>query len=259
MGLVTFLGTGGGRIVLANQTRSTGGFVINLQNKQIVVDPGPGALAHSKVFDIDPSKTDIIFSSHHHLDHCNDVNAIIDAMTFSGVNKKGILISTNEVIHGSEYSTPVLHSSYRSFLEKFHPVKSGETIQIGDISFRIIEAKHDVPAIGFILKCDKLTIGYTADTAYYSKIGSNFRDCNLLIFNVLKPLKEQWDTHLCTEDVINIVKEARPELAVITGFGERMIKANPTYQARAVQQRTGIRTIAATDGLKVSVRDYLNV
>ena len=49
MDKITFLGSGGGRIVVAHQLRSTGGFVINIGTKQIHVDPGPGALVHRPV------------------------------------------------------------------------------------------------------------------------------------------------------------------------------------------------------------------
>jgi len=78
---ITFLGSGGGRVVFANQLRNFGGFVINLDGHQVHFDPGPGALNCLAANMISPSDTDVIFVSHAHIDHVNDLNAVVDAIT----------------------------------------------------------------------------------------------------------------------------------------------------------------------------------
>ena len=58
---------------------------------------------------------------------------------------------------------------------------------------------------------------------------------------------------MCTEEAIKLIDEVRPELAIITHFGAKMIRANPLQQAREIQKKTGIRTIAASDGVDINL------
>ena len=46
---LTFLGSGGGRWVVLRQLKASGGFVLELSDQKMHVDPGPGALVRAKV------------------------------------------------------------------------------------------------------------------------------------------------------------------------------------------------------------------
>ena len=255
MDKITFLGSGGGRIVVAHQLRSTGGFVINVGSKQIHVDPGPGALAKANLFKTNPTRTDIIFVSHGHIDHVNDVNAIIDTITLGGAKgKRGALISTKEVISGSKERSPWVNSFYKRLLENYFQVKAGDVVKSGELEFTISGTKHDEPCVGFILTDGNVKIAYSGDTAYFAELGKQFKGVDVLIMNVLRPGKDKWGTHLSSEDVVRIIKKATPELAIIQHFGAKMLKSDPVYEARWIQKETGVRTIAATDGLSISLR-----
>lgn len=255
MDKITFLGSGGGRVVVSHQLRGTGGFIVNLGNKQIHIDPGPGALVRSNEYKINPSKTDIIFVSHGHIDHVNDLNAIIDAITLGGAKgKKGALISTKEVISGTKERSPWINSFYKNLLDKYFEVKPGDIVKSCDLQFNISSTKHDEPCVGFVLDNNNVKIAYTGDTAYFAEIGKQYKDVDVLILNVLRPGKDKWGTHLSSEDVMRILKKATPELAIIQHFGAKMLKSDPVYEARWIQKETGIRTIAATDGLSIGIR-----
>ncbi len=252
---ITFLGTGGGRVVVSNQIRSTGGFMINLAGHQIHVDPGPGALVKAREFNIDTSRTGIFFVSHAHLDHVNDINAVIDALTLGGVHKKGILISVPSVIEGTDADIPWLRKFHRSVLDECFSIRVGDSVKIGELSFTATPTKHDEPMnVGFKLESSKLSIGYTSDTTYSGELWRTFKGVKILIINTLRPGKDRWKTHMCTEDVIRLIDKVHPELAIIHHFGAKMVRANPLYEARKIQTRTGIRTIAAADGLVVSLK-----
>ncbi len=247
---ITFCGTGGGRVVISNQIRATGGFVINLAGHQIHVDPGPGALAKAKQFGIAPTRTDIVFVSHAHTDHANDVNAIIESMTTGGIHKSGVLISVPSVIAGRE---PWLRRYHKSLINKYFSVKAGDVVKIGNLTFTATPAKHDEPFnVGF--KLEPAGIGYTSDTVYFGDLWRTLEGIKILIINVLRPGNDKWKTHMCTDDAIKLIEKVKPELAIIQHFGAKMIRANPLYEARRIQSKTGVRTIAATDGLVVSLQ-----
>ena len=83
MNYLKFLGTGGARVVVAKQARSSGGIWLSLQGVNLLLDPGPGALVRcwSSRPKMDPTDLDGIIISHKHLDHTGDVNAMIEGMT----------------------------------------------------------------------------------------------------------------------------------------------------------------------------------
>lgn len=252
---IIFLGTGGGRVVIANQIAATGGFVIQLAGYQIHLEPGPGALARAKMYGVKAPRTDIIFVSHNHIDHVNDVNALIDAITLGGIHKRGILIAPPSVISGEN---AWLQPFYKTKLKECFEVKTGDSIKVGPLTFIATQTKHDVEFCnGLILESPNLKIGYTADTTYFDELADTYKGCDVLILNVLRPNKDYWKTHLCSEDTVKIISKVRPELAIIQHYGAKMLRARPIYEAREIQRRTGIRTIAATDGVRIDLKGLI--
>ncbi len=255
---IIFLGTGGGRIILATQLVATGGFIIQTEGKQIWVDPGPGAVARAKQFGVKASKTDIIFVSHHHLDHSNDLNAVIDAMTLGGIQKRGILISTPTTIDGTGDDGPILLKAYRNFLNETRILKTGESVQIDNLKFIATPAEHDIEYCnGLKLETPKFTLSYVGNTApIIDKLIEAHSNSDILIMDVLKPGKEKWKTHFCTQDAINLTSKIRPKLAIITHFGAKMLRQKPVYEAREIQRQTNIRTLAAQDGMHIDLAEF---
>jgi len=82
--VITFLGTAGARFVVARQFLASGGAWLSLGDTQLLLDPGPGCLVQATKRKLDPSKLSAIILSHRHLDHCGDINIMIEAMTEGG-------------------------------------------------------------------------------------------------------------------------------------------------------------------------------
>jgi len=253
MDKVTFVGTGGGRVIISTQLRGTGGFVLNIANRQIYVDPGPGALIKACEYGVAINKTDIVFVSHHHIDHVNDLNAIVDAMTLGGIHKRGVLITTPTVLHGSQNCLPWIQPFYKENLKEYFALLPHDVVKINGLDFIATRTIHDDPCIGFKLVSPKITISYTSDTAYSEDLHKDFEGTDVLIVNVLRPGNEHWKTHLSSGDAAKLISEVKPELAIIQHFGAKMIRANPIYEARWIQQKTQVRTLAACDGMKLDL------
>ena len=90
---VKFLGTAGARFVMIKQLRASGGTWIRAGGVNVLIDPGPGSIVRCAASKpkLDPSSLDAIILTHRHLDHSNDVNVMIEAMTEGGFKKKGSL------------------------------------------------------------------------------------------------------------------------------------------------------------------------
>ncbi len=255
MSQITFLGTGGGRVVLANQLAATGGFVIQLDGRQIHLEPGPGALVRAKQYGIKATRTDIIFVSHHHIDHVNDMNVLVDALTLGGIHEKGVLISTPTVLSGENGEAAWLRPIYRKKLKECLAVRQGDNVKVGNLTFTATQTKHDVKdAIGLILGSPTFKIGYTGDTSYFPELAGIYDGVDVLMLNVLRPGRDRWKTHLCSEEAAKIIEKVQPKLAIIQHYGAKMLRARPVYEAREIQRATGVRTIAALDGMRVDLK-----
>jgi len=70
----------------------------------------------------------------------------------------------------------------------------------------------------------------------------------VLILNTIFPHNKEIETHLNTEKAIKIIQKVKPETAIITHFGMTMLNANPEKEAEIIEDKTGVKTIAAEMG-----------
>ncbi|MBI5223271.1 MBL fold metallo-hydrolase [Candidatus Micrarchaeota archaeon] len=255
---IIFLGSGGGRVNLVNQQRGTGGFRIMTKTANIHVDPGPGALLKSIERKLDPKQIDIIIISHKHIDHFSDAMVLIEAMAQKTWKRRGILIGSRQAIEGDEYRDRAVQIYHQNKLEHVIVGNPGEKKSIktenGSFEIEFFAHKHEEPStIGFKMKIDGHAIGYISDTEYREQYGSEYRNCDVLIVNCLKPKNDGHDGHLTTENVIDIVKKAKPKRCILTHLGMKMQSSKPEKEAQKIEDETGVKTIAATDQLKVTV------
>lgn len=230
---------------------------MQVNDDQYHIDPGPGSLIMAKETGINLRANTALFVSHNHLNHCNDINAVIDAMTYGGFDKKGVLVGNNTVINGSDNHAPFLHKYYRDCLERFVVLEEGGRVGINDVEVRAIKAKHSEPnAVGYKFITPDYTLAYTGDTIYSVETISGYEGSNVLILNVPCLEKEDCRDNLCKEDAINIIKKVNPRLAIITHFGLNFLKADPLYEVREIQKETNCQVIAARDGMVINPINY---
>ncbi len=247
---IVFIGTGGGRVNLIRQFRGTGGFRINA-GINIHVDPGPGALLGSLKFKQDPTNIDVLFVSHVHIDHSNDASLMIEAMTDYALKKKGILLASKSVIKGDREFEPPISKYHLGKVAKAVVMKPGDEFSLKGAKFTATKAKHDdKSAIGFILETGGKRIGYTTDTEYFKELGKIYKGCDYLIVNNLKPKLDGIPDHLSSEDTIKILKDAKPGRAILTHLGAAFVKKPAEEEAQMIEQESGVKTIAAKDGMK---------
>ncbi len=65
--------------------------------------------------------------------------------------------------------------------------------------------------------------------------------------------------HMTPEDAIKIVEEVKPEMVVATHFGMKMIFSGPNRQVKMIQEKTGVPTLAASDGMRLRVGEKIRV
>lgn len=252
-----FIGTGGGRINLLRRLRSTGGFRIN-GPPNIHVDPGPGALTDGMRHHQDPLKLDAVIVTHHHIDHCNDASLMVEGMSHFGLKKKGILIGSKYVIEGNEKGDRGVDLYHQGLCEEVFVASRGRkkafrTVK-GEFSIECVKAVHDsIDAFGFKLKMGRKTVGYTSDTEYYRGMSDNYAGCDVLIVNTLKPVEDPYEGHMTAREAKDLIGKAGPGLAILNHLGMKMILGKSGPIAREIEEETGIKTIAAADGMRIQL------
>lgn len=259
MSRILFLGTAGDSSVVGKQLRSSGGMILQFEDDLLYLNPGPGSLVRAKQYGINLRNITGILVSDNQMKHANDINAVISAMTHDGLDPKGVLITNKTVIEGDEANQGFLQERERSFVERIIALSKGERAGIKDIEIKGITAKNnDKNALGFKIKTENFTITYTNHTSLDKKIMKNYENSDILILDVDYPMGGEHSDGLSSDNVIEILKNTTPKLAIITGFGIKMLNADPLQQAREIQKASKIQTMAATDGLVITPENYLN-
>ena len=243
---ITFLGTGGGRFVVITQLRATGGWVLEMDGEMLHIDPGPGALVRAKEYKVSLRKLTGVLCSHAHPEHYTDLEMVIEAMTNGCTKKRGVLVAGENVVGGE---CPRVTPYHQKVVEKVAVLKPGKETNIGKIEIVASKTKHgEEKGIGFVLKGSKV-IGYTSDGEVYPGMEKEFKGCDVLILNVLRARNKTWPEHMNTEDAARLIKKVKPKLAILQHFGMTILRAGPEKEAAWVQKKTGIKTIAARDGM----------
>jgi ribonuclease BN (tRNA processing enzyme) len=252
---ITFLGTAGARFVVISQLLSSGGLWLNLGGTEILVDPGPGCIVQSTKRKLKADKLSAIILSHRHLDHSADVNIMIEAMTQGGFKPRGWLFAPTDALE----TEPVIFSYLRDFLGGIEALQEGKSYSVGNISFETpIRHIHPVETYGIIFRTAEHTFSYIADSRYFDGLWQNYGG-ELLIINVVFLEPGRPIDHLSVPDAKRIITEIRPKVAILTHFGMSMWRAKPWEIAQKLSEETGIKVIAARDGMKFNLSELNNV
>ncbi len=259
MANIIFLGTAGSSAVVSKQLRASGGIILQVEDLQFHLDPGPGALTKAKEYGINLQHNTAILVSHNHLNHCNDLNIVIDAMTHSGIEQRGIILGSKSIFQSTENNHPAITKHHQNQVEKIIPLEKNHKVGIELTEINALSSEHtDSSAIGFKFFCPKFTLSYTGDTKINDQLLEELTGSDILILNVPYPGNSAKGMNLDTEAAIKIISHVRPKLAIMTHFGLEMLRADPIQEAREVQRITGVQTISAKDGLLVSPQNYGN-
>ena len=208
---VVFVGTGGGRMTTALQARATGGLWVVLGGARVHVDPGPGALVHvrSRALGLDPMTLDAIVLTHKHLDHAGDVNAMIEAMTQGGTQRRGLVLAPEDA-YGDD---PVILRYVRDYPARTDVLAAGGAHKIGELLLETpLRLRHSVETYGLRLRGRRHSIGLISCTGYFPELEEAFRT-DLLILNVVYrsqlPFTEQWRASVASEDLPAFVTARR--------------------------------------------------
>ena len=258
---IKFLGTAGARFVMITQFRSSAGTVLSLKGTNVLIDPGPGTLVKftSSKPKLNPARLHAIILTHKHLDHSNDVNVMIEAMTEGGFKKRGVLLCPNDAL--TNEGNAVVLNYYKGLLDRIEVFKEGGSYAVGNIEIQTPKRHvHGVvETYGFNVKVrgeNATTVSFIADTLYFDGL-EQYYDGDVLVMNVAMYKRREGVDHLCVKDAKRIIENGSPKVAILTHFGMTMLRNKPWEIAKQLSEETGIEVIAARDGMRFDLSPFI--
>jgi len=239
--------------MMINQFLASGGLWLNLSGTEILIDPGPGCIVQTTKRKLKADRLSAIILSHRHLDHSADINIMVEAMTQGGFKRHGWLFAPADALE----TEPVIFSYLKDYLEGVEILQEGKSYLVGNVSFTTpVRHVHLVETYGMVFSTEKHTFSYIADSRYFDSLCQNYGG-ELLIINVvfLKPHSPAENPslpidHLSVPDAEHIIRELKPKVAILTHFGMSMWRAKPWQIAEKLSHQTGVRVLAARDGMR---------
>lgn len=247
---VKFLGTAGARFVMIEQLRASGGIWISYKGTDVLIDPGPGSIVRCSTAKpkLNPANLEGIILTHKHLDHANDINVMIEAMTEGGFKKRGVVFCPGDAINEDS----IILKYARNFPAKIGILKEKHDYKIGNLRFRTsMRHLHTAETYGLKFKFGRTTFAILTDTRYFKEL-VDFYKVDVLVISVVFLKPRPGIDHLSLDDVEKIIVAAKPKKAILTHFGLSMLKAKPYLQAKFLSKKTGIDVVAAYDGMTLN-------
>ena len=254
MNKIKFLGTAGARFVVMKQLRTSGGIWLTLDDTNVLIDPGPGSLTKclSSRPKLNPRDLDGIILTHRHLDHSNDINIMIEAMTNGGFDKKGIVFAPSDALD----EDPVVLKYFRNHVEKIEVLKERGKYNLGSISFSTpVRHIHGVETYGLNIYGKDISLSLVTDTKYFKGLETHYPS-DILILNVVRLEGKPEIQHLSIKDAEHIISANKPKLSILTHFGMTVLTAKPWEVAENLTKKLGVKVIAARDGMEVDIDQY---
>jgi ribonuclease BN (tRNA processing enzyme) len=243
---ITFLGTAGARFMVSRQLAASGGLWLSLNGTEILVDPGPGSLVQSTKRKLNAEKLSAIILSHRHLDHAADTNVMVEAMTNGGFKRHGCLFAPADALDPE----PVIFSYLKNYIANIIVLEGEKEYTVGNVTFTTsVRHVHPVETYGMVFQASGHNFAYIADTRYFDSLYRSYASELLVINMVLVEPRPPID-HLSVPDVERIINEIKPKVAILSHFGLHVWQARPWLIAEELSRKTGVRVIAARDGMK---------
>lgn len=208
---LTVLGSG---TFIPNLNRNFPGYLLEFDNKKILIDCGSGTLLQLEKLNKELYKElDHIFITHLHPDHTSDLAALMQVLEWHPhlkrekelilVGPKGI----NKFYH--KFLLPIIGSNpQRRFRITVQEIK--DNLLFSNFQAEAVKAKHPGNCLIYKFSVGQKKIIYSGDTGYVEKLTKFAKDADLLILECTHPSQEKngWDGHLNANECAGIAAKA---------------------------------------------------
>lgn len=208
-------------------SRTSAGIVLDVDNVQVMLDPGTGTVLRSSQANVDLRRTSIILVSGTESVYCNDINAVIEY-----TNKDVHMICPKELLKHDESILTSIHAKDIKTIALDHDEEKDTNIRGVDIS---AQSGKD-GSVSYKITTSRYVLGYITKAKYTKEFVSSFKDSNILIISLNTIKHEKNSRYLDLEEITAIIEEINPELVILNGFSKKILDADPLDISRKIKQ-----------------------
>jgi ribonuclease BN (tRNA processing enzyme) len=221
---ITILGTG---TFYVSKERSGPAYLLEMDNRKILVDCGPGTLMRLSEIGIKPEDLDYIFITHFHADHTTDLFAL--QMNFR-----------LKEFEGKEYKTPIIYGpeGIKEFTKKLSYVyelpafdnyskieykEYQSLIGLGDIKVKPFEVEHTAfgkkaKAYALRFECEEKIFVFSGDSVKCEGLEKASNQADLFICDASYQKNKANLAHLDSYQIGEIAQNSKVKKVVLTHF-----------------------------------------
>ncbi len=284
--------------IISNGHFTGGGLFVNWNNIGIVIDPGFGFIENMQKNKLFIDDIDIVIITHFHIDHTNDIRLLDDLNRSINHNLKEFgseeeynkycckhnhkfhkikwyvdsdtaqnlmpnlnpLINEIQIIENSHFNEPI-HLSDDIELKPFQT----NHVQINYYDGDKIKTRYKNNTFGITLKLKKVdndyvVLGYTSDTAFYSKLTEHLKDATCLVANISGIYEDDYlqikykGRHLGYAGCKKLLEKVSPKVFVVSEFWNGITDLRYDV-CRDLQKHTQDKVLPGEIGLQINLSD----
>jgi len=220
---VTELAILGSGTAIPHPGRGTSGYAVLASSGEVLLlECGPGSTRRWPVFEITFERVRAIVCTHHHVDHCGDLAAVMfgrnvidprvaTPLAMIGPSGHRDLIAGLEGLYGTAVTDP---DGTREVIE----VRDGDRRSVGPFRIAVREVLHVAGSLGVRVECEGRTLAFSGDSGACPELVELCRGADLALLECSYPASRATTKHLNARTAAEVASAAGVQRLVLTHF-----------------------------------------
>lgn len=221
----------------------------------LLLECGPGSTRRWPLHGITFEAVRAIVVTHHHVDHCGDLAAVMfgrnvpeppvrTPLVLGGPRGHAALVAGLEQTFGP----PVMD---REGSREVVDLEDGDTLRAGPFEVEVREVKHVAGAIGALVRCDGRSLAFSGDSGPCDALVELCRGVDLALLECSYPAERETSSHMNAATAAGVARAAGVSRLVLTHFYPQCDGVDIAGQVRAAGYRGELHL--ASDGDRLDV------
>lgn len=213
---------GSGTAIPHPRRGASGYALIAASGEVLLLECGPGSTRRWPSFGITFERVRAIAVTHHHVDHCSDLAAVMfgrnvvdpaatTALTLLGPAGHGALIDGIERLYGTGVADA---AGAREVVE----LTDGGSQRVGPFAIEAREVLHVAGSLALRVRCDGRTLAFSGDSGKCPELVAHCRGADLALLECSYPASRPTTKHMNARTAAEVAVEAGLSRVVLTHF-----------------------------------------
>ncbi|MBU1117608.1 MBL fold metallo-hydrolase [Patescibacteria group bacterium] len=220
------LGTG---TFFANINRTASAFILEIENKKILIDCGPGTLVRLSQIGLSPEDLDYVFITHFHPDHTSDLFPLFMNYRLSDLLVPGS-VKKFPKFYGPEgldkFLSAYSHNSELLAYDAWGKIKVFEYQSLINIDnyvvkpFKVDHSAFGLPARAYALRFESnnKVVVFSGDSTKCDGLQTACQNADIFVCDASSPKNQASPAHMDTYDIGEISQQSQVKKVILTHF-----------------------------------------